>query len=98
MKLLLSVVNSQDSNSLARALIKAGFRVTMMASAGGFLRRGNTTFLIVTEDDKVEEALKIIRDTCHPPPDSPLLIPGLGTRQVGAATVMVLEVERTEHY
>ncbi|HEY65945.1 MAG TPA: hypothetical protein G4O02_15390 [Caldilineae bacterium] len=97
MKLLLSIVNSKDAGNLARNLVKAGFRVTMMSSAGGFLRRGNTTFLIVTEDERVDEAMKIIAETCNPPPEGPFYIPGLGTRHIGAATVMVLEVERAEH-
>ncbi len=98
MKLLFSVVNSQDAGNLARALVKAGFRVTMMSSAGGFLRRGNTSFLIVTEDERVEEAMKIIADTCNPPPEGPFYIPGLGTRHIGAATVMVLDVEKMEQF
>ncbi|MCD6290294.1 MAG: cyclic-di-AMP receptor [Anaerolineae bacterium] len=96
MKLLFSVVNSRDAGELAHALVEAGFRVTLMSSAGGFLRRGNTTLLVATEDERVEEALRIINDTCHPPPDGGLYIPGLGTRQIGAATVMILEVERFE--
>ncbi|GAB4514168.1 MAG: cyclic-di-AMP receptor [Anaerolineae bacterium] len=98
MKLLFSVVNSKDAGNLARALIKAGFRVTMMSSAGGFLRRGNTTFLIATEDERVDEALQIIKDNTNPPPEGPFYIPGLGTRHIGSATVMVLPIERTEHY
>lgn len=98
MKLLLSVVNSQDSGNLARALVQAGFRATMMSSAGGLLRRGNTTFLIATEDERVDEAMKIIADTCKPSPEGPFHIPGLGTRQIGAATVMVLAVEKAEQF
>ncbi len=98
MKLLFSIVNSKDAGDLARKLVQAGFRVTMMSSAGGLLRRGNTTFLIATEDERVEEALQIIADTCNPPPEGPFYIPGLGTRHIGAATVMILEVERAEHF
>jgi uncharacterized protein YaaQ len=98
MKLLFSVVNSQDAGNLARNLVQAGFGVTMMSSAGGFLRRGNTTFLIATENERVDEAMKIIAETCNPPPEGPFFIPGLGTRHIGAATVMVLEIEQVEQF
>jgi uncharacterized protein YaaQ len=64
MKLLIAVIQDKDSNRLSQALIKEGFRATKLASTGGFLRAGNTTFLIGVEDDRVEDALEIIRANC----------------------------------
>ena len=53
MKLIVAVVQDQDSNRLSNALTKAKFRATKLASTGGFLRSGNTTFLIGTDDSLV---------------------------------------------
>ena len=64
MKLVVAVVQDQDSNRLSNALTKTKFRATKLASTGGFLRSGNTTFLIGT-DDSLVPALEIIRDNCR---------------------------------
>ena len=40
-----------------------GFRVTRLASTGGFLRKGNTTLLAGVEETAVERALAIARRT-----------------------------------
>ncbi len=44
-----------------QGLVAAQFHVTRFASTGGFLRRGNVTLLIGTDDAKVDEALVIIK-------------------------------------
>lgn len=44
MKLVVAVIQDQDSNRLSNALTKYNFRATKLASTGGFLRSGNTTF------------------------------------------------------
>ncbi|MBP1996200.1 cyclic-di-AMP receptor [Paenibacillus eucommiae] len=109
MKLVIAVVQDKDSNRLSNALIKEGFRATKLASTGGFLRAGNTTFMIGTEDDRVQEALQVIRANCKireqlVTPVSPMggttdsYIPFPVEVQVGGAAVFVLPVERFEHY
>ncbi|MCR8646028.1 cyclic-di-AMP receptor, partial [Paenibacillus sp. N1-5-1-14] len=64
MKLLVAVVQDKDSNRLSNALIKAGIRATKLASTGGFLRAGNTTFMVGVEDERVQEVFKIIQTNC----------------------------------
>ena len=64
MKLVVAVVQDKDSNRLSNALIKEGFRATKLASTGGFLRAGNTTFMIGTEDERVQEVMQVIRTNC----------------------------------
>ena len=49
MKLIFAIVNSDDSSAVSAALTRGGFFVTKLASTGGFLMSGNTTFLICTE-------------------------------------------------
>lgn len=65
MKLVVAVVQDQDSNRLASALTKNNFRATKLASTGGFLRSGNTTFLIGVDDKSVPQLLDLIRDNCR---------------------------------
>ena len=57
MKLIIAIVNNDDSNAVQTALTEGGYFITKMATSGGFLRKGNTTFLIGTNDEKVDGAL-----------------------------------------
>ncbi|HEY9077537.1 MAG TPA: cyclic-di-AMP receptor [Anaerolineaceae bacterium] len=61
MKLIIAILRDVDNDPVSRALTSANFRVTMIASTGGFWRRGNTTLLIGLEDSQVPAALEIIR-------------------------------------
>lgn len=61
MKLLFAVVQNEDAKKLIRALNDDGFAVTKIASSGGFLQGGNTTVMMGMDDERVEQALEIIR-------------------------------------
>ena len=61
MKLIYAIISSDDSSIVSSALSKAGFFSTKLASTGGFLMSGNTTFICATEDEKVQEAIDIIK-------------------------------------
>ena len=61
MKLVIAIVQKEDSNNLQRAFVQNDFRATKLATSGGFLSQGNTTFLIGCEDEKVDDVLKIIK-------------------------------------
>ncbi len=105
MKLILAVVQDEDSNRLMDALVENNFRATKLASTGGFLKSGNTTLIIGTEDIRVDRALEIIKENCQSreqivPPLSPIggaaedYMPYPVEVEVGGATVFVLPVER----
>jgi uncharacterized protein YaaQ len=109
MKLIMSIVNNEDSRPLINALMGKGHRATVISTTGGFLREGNATIFVGTADDKVEEVLGIIRENCHTRiqhvnPMPPVMEPGemyLPTPievQVGGATVFVINVDRFERY
>lgn len=109
MKLVVAVVQDQDSNRLSNALTKDGFRATKLASTGGFLRSGNTTFLVGVEDERIPPLLDVIRDNCRAreqmvSPISPLggnadaYIPYPIEVEVGGATVFVLPIEQFHHF
>lgn len=104
MKLILAVVQDQDSNKLMNALVDNNFRATKLASTGGFLKSGNTTFMIGTEDVRVDRALQIIKENCQSrdqlvAPISPMggnadsYVPYPVDVEVGGATVFVLPIE-----
>lgn len=61
MKLLVFVTEDAVADATVDALVEYGFRVTRLASTGGFLRRGNTTLLTGVEEAEVERALAIAR-------------------------------------
>ena len=60
MKLLIAIVSSDDASNVQKALIKEQYQVTKLSTTGGFLMKGNTTFLIGAEDEKVDQIIKII--------------------------------------
>ena len=51
-KLVVCVVHSRDRGRVSDELVRAGFKSTIIGTTGGFLREGNTTFLIGIEDSE----------------------------------------------
>jgi uncharacterized protein YaaQ len=105
MKLILAIVQDKDARALMSGLVAAEFQATKLASTGGFLREGNATILIGTEEGRMEAVLAIIQKTCHvreqlvsplPPVVEPVdsYISAPVKVQVGGAVVFVLDVER----
>ena len=88
MKMIIAILRDVDSDPVSHALTSASYRVTVIASTGGFLRRGNTTLLIGTEDEKVENALGIIRKS-RTPANEP---------EQKRATIFVLKVDQYTHF
>ena len=86
MKLMIVIISDQDTEAVIRSLVEQDFRVTRVASTGGFLRRGNTTLFIGLESDLVDQAMEVIRQACKEPTEG-------GQRK---ATVFVLEMDHYE--
>jgi uncharacterized protein YaaQ len=61
MKLLIVVVEDSVADASVDALVEQGFRVTRLASTGGFLRKGNTTLLMGVEEEKIAQANETLR-------------------------------------
>ena len=104
MKLIFAIVNKDDSNVVSSALTRGGFSVTKLAATGGFLQAGNTTFLVGTDDTRVDEVLSIIEKHSK---KRTQMVPttNYGTTTyasfpvevtVGGATVFVMSVDRYE--
>jgi uncharacterized protein YaaQ len=63
MKLLVFVTEANVTDPTVDALVEQGFRVTRLASTGGFLRKGNTTLLVGVEETAIDRAIAIARRT-----------------------------------
>ncbi len=103
MKMVLAIVNNDDSHTLLAELSKNGFGATKLSTSGGFLRAGNSTLLIGVEDEKLDEVIDILREFCSERTETTaLLAPHLAqgvfappvSITVGGATVFVLDVEK----
>lgn len=107
MKLVIAIVQDDDSASLLNKLTKEEFRVTKLATTGGFLRSGNTTLLVGVEDGDVDRVIGIIKNLCETRSQvvtstSPIAgttgvyVPYPVEVSVGGATVFVVDVDRFE--
>lgn len=103
MKLIVCIVQDQDTHSLIEDLTESDFRVTKLASTGGFLKSGNTTLLIGVKAECVDKVFEIIEKNCKTrevsTPLIPVSIPGETyipqpiNVKVGGATIFTLDVE-----
>ena len=106
MKLIMAIINNDDSVLVSDKLTAEGYFATKLATTGGFLKAGNTTFIIGTEDEQVERALEIIKENSQ---KRTQIIPAADASfggdlfssnpvevKVGGATVFVLDIERFE--
>ena len=103
MKLILAIVHNDDANTLSAALTKAGFFTTKLATTGGFLKAGNTTFITGVDDERVGDALSVIKkhssQRTQITSDVGMFADASYTPMpvevtVGGATVFVLDVEQ----
>lgn len=103
MKMIIAIVSHDDSKNVSNALMKEGFFATKLSTTGGFLSKGNTTFLIGCDDEKVSNAMDIISEHSKTRKDfvanSLMSEYGMFANQVvevtvGGATIFVLDVEQ----
>ena len=107
MKLVIAVVQGEDAQRAVDALSQAGISSTRISSTGGFLQQGNVTLLVGVDEEKVPNAVQIIRENCRErtrylTPVMPTAEPGDFMAafpvevQVGGATVFVVPVDSFE--
>ena len=83
MKLIIAILRDEDSEPISKKLVEKEFRVTQVASTGGFLRRGSSTMMVGVDDDQVDQAIEIIRTN----------ISGSDEPGLRRATLFVLKVD-----
>ena len=64
MKLVLAIVQDDDAIDLIEELTDKDYRVTKLATTGGFLKSGNTTLMIGVEEKEVKNLINVIEDVC----------------------------------
>lgn len=105
MKLILAIINRDDAGAVTQNLTKKGFSSTRLATTGSFLLAGNVTILVGVDEEKVQEAVEVIKGESH---SRRQLMPG-GAESgsgyypampvevtVGGATIFVVDIERFE--
>jgi uncharacterized protein YaaQ len=85
MKMIIVIVTDSDAEPVTRALTTNDFRVTRIASTGGFLRSGVVTLLIGVDDERVEAGIQVIHEHL-----------GESDKQTSRATLFVVPVQRFE--
>ncbi len=85
MKMIIVIIKDTEADALTRALISAEYRVTRIASTGGFLRSGVDTLLIGAKDERVDSVIALIRET----------VALTGSREK-RATLFVVPIQRFE--
>lgn len=85
MKMIILIVKDSDSDEITQALTADKYRITRVASTGGFLRSGVVTIFIGVRDERAELVLDLIRKTLTPLPS--------GEKR---ATLFVIPVEKFE--
>ncbi len=105
MKLVMSIMGSDDASIVMDALTEENFQVTKMASTGGFLKSGNTTLIIGVEDSKTNKVIDIISQysskrnqlvTNTVPTYSDAVVQTPFQVTTGGAIIFVLNVDRFE--
>ena len=107
MKLIIAIVQDEDSSRLVNQLMKNGYGVPKLATTGGFLRAGNTTLLIGVDDEKLHSVMEIIEQVCKSRKQITAAPSSMGSMggmpgaasypvevTVGGATVFVMSVDQ----
>ena len=109
MKLAVCIVHNRDKGRVTDELVKAGFKFTVIGSTGGFLRDGNTTYLIGVEEAELPSLQKVIAQNSQSreqlvnvmpfeaaPPGA--FIPSPVKVPVGGAVMFVMNVEQFHRF
>ena len=103
-----AIIRYDNEDDVTTSLTKHKFSVTRLSTTGGFLKKGNTTLMIVTEPERVDEAIDIIKKECGHHQKITINMPYVSgssmvhcatmpmSVDVGGATIFVVDVERYE--
>ena len=107
MKLIIAIVQADDSSKLLSKLMQIGLSATKLATTGGFLKAGNTTLLLGVEEERVQEAVHVIETVCKSRKQmttAPAAMTGITHGEyntypvevtVGGATIFILSIDQS---
>lgn len=93
MKLIITILPDDQSDPVSKALTACEFRVTQIASTGGFLRKGASTLLVGVDDEKVGQAIEIIKTNAHLEKEK-AVSSGNISHEIGKTTIFVINVSQ----
>jgi len=109
MKLAICIVHNRDKGRVTEEMVRTGFKFTIIGSTGGFLREGNTTFLIGVEETELPALQKVLSENSQSreqlvnvmpyeaaPPGA--FIPNPVKVPVGGAVMFVMDVEQFHRF
>jgi len=79
----MAIIKDGDNERVSKRLTDEKFRVTFIASTGGFFRSGRSTLIIGVDPERVQRALDIIKESTTPSENE----------KEKQATVFVLDVD-----
>jgi uncharacterized protein YaaQ len=106
MKMVMAIVEREETPTVLEALITAGYTATFTESRSGVLRQARQSLFIGVRDDKLDDVLSVIRLNCR----SHIALesaeadtvaqrqPERTFAEVGSAVVFVWDVDRFETY
>jgi uncharacterized protein YaaQ len=105
MKLIICIVQDDDAHNLLEEITSSGYRVTKLATTGGFLKSGNTTLLIGVEEENVDNVIEVVKSVCsrrkeivtNPSPmagSQGVFMPYPIEIEIGGATIFVIDVDK----
>lgn len=105
MKMVIAIVQDDDSLGVVETLTEKKFGVTKLATTGGFLKAGNTTLMIGVRKEQTDEVINIISKICKKREEVIVSsTPYTGDTgvymqypievQVGGATIFVIDVDK----
>ena len=110
-KLILAVLQGDDYHEVVYQLNQNGYYATLLHSSGGCLKKRSMTIMIGVEAEKLEGALKILKEhagkrieTVLPPAVAYSMptegaVPAVPVQMPqGGVTIFVLDMDRLEHY
>lgn len=107
MKMVLAILHKNDEFETVESLTKNKFFVTKLATSGGFLKDKNVTLLVGVEDERVQEVIRLIKESAGERRSVEYTAPPVGAGgawsgismmhpisvDVGGSTIFVLNVE-----
>ena len=103
MKLVIAIINNDDSHKVLSQIGRAGFYATKLSTTGGFLKAGNMTLIMGVEDERLDELLALLKENCKRREEMTTALPDYASDMmtavpvritVGGATVFVLDVDK----
>lgn len=89
MKLIIAIIQDKFVNTLVRGFLKEDIKITKLSSTGGFLKEGNSTFLIGVDEKDLEIAKSIIKTSVK----SEVIKDTSGEMKVRGAHLFVIDVD-----